>query len=309
MKLLDVGNLSSVNASLDRVECCGSVVTCRVDAYSCKKIQSDKRLAKHVQNRAQNSPISVPAEVTDPAFLPPPASLGGGGGESPAAESQGKWLGKEEAELATNLISTINMAFPDHDFSDVYPWQFRREEASEVRKTLSEKLREPMAFLQRTGNTLSIDSLWLEVQKVVEDFDSCEFFCFQPGTADSPLDGALWAHYYFIYNSGISKLVFVHLHASADDDTLSNPSPRAGGRGTPIRGRSRSSDGANSPLSMNSPARGAEDFQLSVDSVSEPPAAPISQPTRPPSPPRRRQRAADGAAPAAAAKKARKQAE
>eukprot|EP00756_Hemistasia_phaeocysticola_P054907 Hpha_TRINITY_DN30822_c0_g1::TRINITY_DN30822_c0_g1_i1::g.155590::m.155590 len=285
MKLLDVGGLSSMNASLDRVECCGSVVTCRVDAHSCKKIQSDKRLTKHVQNRAQNSP-----DVTDPAFLPPPGTLGG---ESPS-ELPGRRLGPKEAEVAANLISTINMAFPDHDFSDVLPWSFRREEASAVRKTIDEKLSEPMALLKETGNTLSTDSFWFQVQKVVENFDACQFFSFQPGSADSPFDDVLWAHYFFIFNAGISKLVFVHLHASPDNET-SIASPRAAGRAA-----SRSSEGGHSPLSTRG---GPEEFQVPTveDNVLEPPPTPVPQPAGPaPSPLRRRPRAADEAGPAAA---------
>eukprot|EP01062_Namystynia_karyoxenos_P064482 TRINITY_DN5742_c0_g1_i1.p1 TRINITY_DN5742_c0_g1~~TRINITY_DN5742_c0_g1_i1.p1 ORF type:complete len:343 (+),score=85.98 TRINITY_DN5742_c0_g1_i1:121-1149(+) len=257
MKLLDVPEFTWLNAVLDCVGCSDCRVSCRVEGYSCKKVQSDKRLAKHVQQRARSSPLSAPAEAQ--LGFPPLSLLGGSPCPAPAAASHAggpRVLGADDADDAANFIATINVSFPDHDFSDVYPWSFTAEDPAKVRKTVGAKLAEPLAQLSANGTALDLGEFWGAIEKVLQSLDGCAWYSFNPTSNDSPFDDAIWSHFYFICNKSpeVNKIVFIHLHADCDSDDV--PSPRstaeaAGRRQDEVEERRRSPS-AHSPPSPQS---------------------------------------------------------
>eukprot|EP01065_Artemidia_motanka_P049359 TRINITY_DN8158_c0_g2_i2.p1 TRINITY_DN8158_c0_g2~~TRINITY_DN8158_c0_g2_i2.p1 ORF type:complete len:318 (+),score=31.98 TRINITY_DN8158_c0_g2_i2:199-1152(+) len=245
MKLLDVGVVAGLNASLDQVPCTGCAVSCRFDAFSCKKVQADKRLARHVQSRAKNSPLCAPIDARFP-----PTDIVASETEAPQSPNS-KRLGAEDADDAANFIAAINMAFPDHDFRDTYPWSFKREDADEVVRLVSQRLDEPIKQLSSSGTPLTISGIWNELQTILVSLPDCEFYSFNPESTDSPLDDVLWSHFFFICNKSpeVHKIVFVYLHAEASEEIVSpGPSPRAAVRDSvAFRQSSRS---AHSPQSQ-----------------------------------------------------------
>jgi hypothetical protein len=115
MKYIELPALSRLAQSLSHQgpEC---FVNVRIEAYSCKNVKRDKRLFKTLEDAYKD-------EVTQSPPLP-------------------SWLAlQQEAEITPFgpidkhssrktlylLISTLNIAFPDHDFSDVRPTQFSKE--------------------------------------------------------------------------------------------------------------------------------------------------------------------------------------
>lgn len=111
MKYIEYQELSRLAKALthEGPEC--SVHT-RIEAYSCKNIKRDKKLFKSLED-AYNDEVSHS----------PPWSESEGG-EMTAFGRMDEHSSRKTLYL---LIATLNVAFPDHEFSDVKPWHFSRE--------------------------------------------------------------------------------------------------------------------------------------------------------------------------------------
>jgi hypothetical protein len=133
MKFLEMPELSRLAQALSHEgpEC--SVLT-RIEAYSCKNVKRDKKLFKSLEmtyrEEASNSPPL-------PSFL---ADLDLGTEMTP--------FGPIDSQSARKtlylLIATLNVAFPDYEFSDVRPAHFNKEESgASVLNALSNTLISP----------------------------------------------------------------------------------------------------------------------------------------------------------------------
>lgn len=138
MKYIECPQLSRLAQALthEGPEC--SVHT-RIEAYSCKNIKRDKKLFKSLEHA-----------YTDEATCSPPLP---------------SWLEREPEETPFGpmdkpasrktlylLIATLNIAFPDHEFSDVKPSHFNKEKSgASVLNALSTTLLSPHAH-SRTGS-------------------------------------------------------------------------------------------------------------------------------------------------------------
>ncbi|CAK5268761.1 unnamed protein product [Mycena citricolor] len=113
MKFIDVPALSRLAQALghDGPEC--SVHT-RIEAYSCKNIKRDKKLFKSLEHAYKD-------EIAhSPSWLPP---------DSQEMTPFGPLADESARKTMYLLISTLNIAFPDYDFSDVRPNQFVKEKS------------------------------------------------------------------------------------------------------------------------------------------------------------------------------------
>jgi hypothetical protein len=105
----------------------------RMEAYSCKNIKRDKKLFKTLENAYQD-------EVSHSPPLPSWLAL--------ERESEMTPFGPIDQQGSRKtlylLISTLNIAFPDYDFSDVRPSHFNKEEnGATVLNALSNTLVSP----------------------------------------------------------------------------------------------------------------------------------------------------------------------
>jgi len=136
MKYIEITELSRLAQALthEGPEC--SVHT-RIEAYSCKNVKRDKRLFK-VLETAYNDDVSHSPPL--PAFMTVD--------REPDMTPFGPMSEPSSRKILYLLIATLNVAFPDHEFSDVRPWQFNREESgASVLNALSTTLVSP----QRAG--------------------------------------------------------------------------------------------------------------------------------------------------------------
>lgn len=90
----------------------------RIEAYSCKNIKRDKKLFRTLEN-AYNDEVSNSPPVPSYIALEREAEMTPFG---PMQEHNAR-------KTLYLLIATLNIAFPDHEFSDVRPSQFSREES------------------------------------------------------------------------------------------------------------------------------------------------------------------------------------
>ncbi|KAF8737593.1 hypothetical protein AX14_012592 [Amanita brunnescens Koide BX004] len=117
MKYIEVPALSRLAETLthEGPECC---VYTRMEAYSCKNIKRDKKLFKSLEHAYQD-------EISNSPPVPSWLAL-----EREAESTPFGTMDKHSSRKTLYLlIATLNVAFPDHDFSDVRPHQFCKEES------------------------------------------------------------------------------------------------------------------------------------------------------------------------------------
>lgn len=132
MKFIDIPDLSRLAQRLehDGPEC--SVRT-RIEAYSCKNIKRDKKLFKTLESAYQE-------DVSNSPPLPSWLALDREADMTPFGPIN-KQASRKTLYL---LIATLNIAFPDYEFSDVRPSQFAKEESgASVLNALSNTLVSP----------------------------------------------------------------------------------------------------------------------------------------------------------------------
>ncbi|KIJ66719.1 hypothetical protein HYDPIDRAFT_108644 [Hydnomerulius pinastri MD-312] len=142
MKYIEYPELSRLAQALthEGPEC---AVHTRIEAYSCKNIKRDKKLFKSLEH-AYNDEISH-----SPPF---PSWLDREPEETPFGPMD-KQASRKTLYL---LIATLNIAFPDHEFSDVRPAHFNKEKnGASVLNSLSTTLLSPHRGGMRAPRTYS----------------------------------------------------------------------------------------------------------------------------------------------------------
>lgn len=110
MKFLDYPELESLSRALtfESAEC---KVFTRLEAYSCKAVSKEKRLYKALEDAYHQTASTSPPEYLHETLASPFGRL-----DQPNAR-----------KTLFLLIALLNGAFPDHDFSQVNPSDFRKE--------------------------------------------------------------------------------------------------------------------------------------------------------------------------------------
>jgi len=148
MKYIEYPELSRLASALSHEgpEC---AVRTRLEAYSCKNIKRDKKLFKSLEH-AYNDEVSNSPPL--PSWLANDSDA--------AAEMNGTPFGPIDKHASRKtlylLIATLNVAFPDHEFSDVRPSHFNREQSgASVLNALSTTLVSPYRAGMRAPRTYS----------------------------------------------------------------------------------------------------------------------------------------------------------
>ncbi|KAK7033056.1 repressor of RNA polymerase III transcription MAF1 [Favolaschia claudopus] len=169
MKYIDSPALSRLARALthEGPEC--SVHT-RIEAYSCKNIKRDKKLFKSLEHAYKD-------EVSNSPPIPSWLALDREAEMTPFGP-----IAKEASRKTLYLlIATLNIAFPDHEFSDVRPNQFNKEESgASVLNALSTTLVAP----HRAG---------MDAPRTYSSYPptSSEFFPSTQPTSSSPLSSII----------------------------------------------------------------------------------------------------------------------
>lgn len=166
MKYIEIPELSRLAQALihEGPEC--SVHT-RIEAYSCKNIKRDKKLFRSLES-AYNDEVSNSPPV--PSFI----ALE----REPEITPFGPIKDQSSRKTLYLLIATLNVAFPDHEFSDVRPWHFSREEnGASVLTALSTTLLSPHRAGMQAPRTYS-----------AYPPTSSDFFPSSIPTSSSPMD-------------------------------------------------------------------------------------------------------------------------
>lgn len=218
MKLLQNPLLESLTSDLAQNGNRNIHVRGSIESYSCKMTGNDKKLY-HKLNMSPKSPSQVPQVLS-----PPQSQMTYG--ITPTTPTRTRQLSScaeddDDAadvsvisrKLLFTLLSTLNAAFPDYDFSGVKSSEFSREPTlmyvmDDVNTNLSTSLGDEYTDVG--------DRLWkgIDEEIVVEE---CEIYSYNPSSESDPFmeDDCLWSFNYFFYNKHLKRVLFMKFHASA----------------------------------------------------------------------------------------------
>lgn len=178
MKYLEENALTWLNSVLGSYEIGDRVLCSKIEAYSCKKAGSDKKLAKHLELYYQQE-LEALAAAKDAQELLSSSPLG------PLAAPATR-------KLLINLISTMNASFPDYDFSAVKPEQFRKE--ADYRLAI-QRINHDLAELIDAESNGFVEKLWEAIAETIK-LEECEVYSYIPDMDSDPFsDGTLYVQY------------------------------------------------------------------------------------------------------------------
>lgn len=183
MKYLNLENFEELNSCLSVMNSRDFLIHARIEAYSCKPTDSDKKLKNFIDHK-----------------YPQVIEL------SSSVESMSN---REDISRKTlvYLLSTLNAAFPDYDFSEVKPTAFSKTGLYQIKN-----------ILQPLAQTLELDLLLESIDSVV-DLKECNFYTFHPDkgmfcnvncleSEPDAEEGNLWSLYVFLFNKKMKRMVF-----------------------------------------------------------------------------------------------------
>jgi len=210
MKLLENTRFEAINSGLF-VETGDSKIVGRMESYSCKMIGSEKQLYKKFAGDNGRSPRTLEA-------LSPPQNGYGGYSTSPhcstysrswsrssGSEEEGPLCDTIERKTLFHLISTLNAAFPDYDFSDARSGDFSKEPSIQF-------------VTNNVDNLLSVtasahygkvhEKLWVTLNEEI-NLQECDIYSYNPDLTSDPFgeDGSLWSFNYFFFNKKLKRIV------------------------------------------------------------------------------------------------------
>lgn len=183
-KLLAVTNEHLTNRDLGDRVICG-----RMEAYSCKKTGSDKKLQKQLEKNMQQELSSTP-----------PAKL--------ETSPIGSLNEATTRKLLIDLACTLTAAYPDYDFSSIRPEEFQSLDPQAAITAINSLLLDPLE--QADSGIKKV--VWDAVNEVIQPLECDAFaFSFPEEDAASASQSTLVPAYsftYFFYHKKMKKILF-----------------------------------------------------------------------------------------------------
>ncbi|KAF8932844.1 RNA polymerase III-inhibiting protein maf1 [Dissophora ornata] len=210
MKFLEYPGMDAINSALnfDTPEC---KVHGRVEPYSCKAAGADKKLYKQLESKYDPSSQTMMSPPDDDGFNIRNIISPFGPMDQPASR-----------KTLFYLIGTLNASFPDYDFSDVKPEQFRKEPSVPI------VVNSINSTLFNHGNERAVKELglWDSVDQLI-DLEDSDVYSYNPDIDSDPNDeedgGTLWSFNYFFYNKKLKRIIYftmrgVSIGVTTEDD-------------------------------------------------------------------------------------------
>jgi len=187
MKFLEVPALSHLSAYLNEIDTGDSIVTGRLEAYTCKTAGSDKKLYKAL-NRQYELLSKSPDSQSELSISPfGPLSL------------------STSRRTFISLVCTLNASFPDYDFSSVKPEQFKKEPNLHL---VVNYINTALGSVVPDYQSLS-GKMWSVLEEEIR-IRECDIYSYIEGEADPfSEDGNIWSMNYFFFNKKLRRLVFL----------------------------------------------------------------------------------------------------
>ena len=188
----------------------------RLESYSCKLVNSDKRsltaaLAAPGTSPHDLQPLSPPILDSTlaplfPSSLPKTRRVSGGsdtGDDATLCDSINR-------KMLFNLTALLNASFPDYDFSAAKGDHFSAcPDIDTVRRLLDTHLGPSSQVYYQLKPTL-----WALIDEEIKLRD-CLIYSYNPDLSVDPFseDGCLWSFNFFFYNRGLKRILFLACRA------------------------------------------------------------------------------------------------
>eukprot|EP01112_Ceratiomyxa_fruticulosa_P007209 TRINITY_DN1859_c0_g1_i4.p1 TRINITY_DN1859_c0_g1~~TRINITY_DN1859_c0_g1_i4.p1 ORF type:complete len:143 (+),score=18.50 TRINITY_DN1859_c0_g1_i4:431-859(+) len=116
MKFLDIPTLESISLQLNE-DLGDSTLVSRIEAYSCKRVGSDKKLSRSLEQQYCKDKDLAHSQSPSESLSTSPFG--------PLTEVSGR-------KTLSYLLSTLNASFHDYDFTRARPEQFSKESVNSV---------------------------------------------------------------------------------------------------------------------------------------------------------------------------------
>lgn len=185
MKYFEDPGLSMLTSTLSSLQVGDRILEGKLEAFTFKRGGADKKLSKTLEQQYLDEVATSPSSILSSSPL-------------------GSLADSSTRKLLINLISTMNAAFPDYDFSSLRPEQFAKESSlsvvmNAVNSHLAEIVEEHPEFLEQ---------LWEGVNNVI-NMRECEVYAYIPDMDSDPFtDGNLWSFNFFFVNKTMKRLVY-----------------------------------------------------------------------------------------------------
>ena len=297
MKYLDLASFVPVTEWLASMECAGHVISGRLEAYSCKKTSSDRKLYKSVQMSGSfstseeaasmgSSGLGIVMQTSEPTLtaagsLSPPQPAQPAPKDTMLAEP----AAAASAQPATGLASPRAPLFgtgplvggtlaSDENNTFVHliatlnaalpDYDFSSAQSEHfTRVTVYELVNHVKTALegaQHCDAPVALADLWAVLEQEVQ-LQQCEAFTYLPPPDSDPFleDGAIWAMNYLMYNRNIKRIVLL---------TLSCERPSLATSISPSATPSLPSSIASRPAPLDSPTPSMDDQPFGFRSIS-----------------------------------------
>jgi len=227
MKFLEDEKLFQITQELSDVLCGTRIINGRIEAFSCKRAGTEKKIAHTLAEKFNNEFESSPSELWKHQNVGS-SSSSARDKIKPNSETTNKTYHDAQSPLGdfqemgtrrllTDLILTLNASFPDYDFSAVKPDHFQHLEIPATAVLVNEKLSE--IATRKDFNFLN--NLWKVIDEVIV-LSECDVFSYTPPDSIDDMfvaslnDGeeatystdALWSFNYFFFNRSLKRIVF-----------------------------------------------------------------------------------------------------
>lgn len=231
MKLLESSRFEALNSALS-FETGDSNIVARIESYSCKMIGSEKALYKRWNGSGDDARSPHAFEALSPPgqgfFGSPPLMTswssededGGHVSGNSGSMSTGSVLCDViSRKTLFHLISTLNAAFPDYEFSSASSSEFSKEAQLQ---TVINSVDNLLSITAMDHYTKIRHDLWRTLNEEIS-LQSCDIYSYTPDLTSDPFaeDGCLWSFNYFFYNRKMKRVVLFTCRAQSPFSCMS----------------------------------------------------------------------------------------
>lgn len=183
MKFLPLLALASASSFINEVDAGETLITGRIEAYSCKRGTDDQKLYHELETQYQADLKSS--------------------GDAMSVSPFGPMIQKRSRETLIELISTLNAAFPDYDFRSLKGEHFLKEDPMTVMAQINSML---VGSIPNFG--VVKNQIWAALDAEI-NIRECDIYSFNPDLDSNPFEeeGHVWSFNYFFYNKRSLKRI------------------------------------------------------------------------------------------------------
>jgi len=190
MKFLEIPALTRLNNAITAIDTMDTKILGRLEAYSCKTVGTEKKLFKALEHQVvEEITANSPTSPIEYAFSP----------FGPLSEASSR-------KTFIYLISILNSSYPDYDFSNIRPEQFRKEINT---ASIEDYTKIFLGQAIQNSSPELIDEIWDTINEEI-DLKDCSIYSLiaEPDSGPFGEAGVICSFNYFFYNKKLKRILY-----------------------------------------------------------------------------------------------------